>query len=114
MVKSGFRKLKNRRGESLVEALVAILAFTLSSLLMYSMVTTAADINRTARKEDEAFQKQVKIVEEAQGVPTYDKVSVSLTESPGYNNSKSMGEVEVAVYKGEDLTAYYVVPEGGG
>lgn len=114
MVKTAFRKLKSRRGESLIESLVAILAFTISSIVMYSMVTTAADINLTARKADEDFQEQVVIVEQAQGAGTQSSVSLSLTKSPDSNTLKPMGNVKVAVYRSDDLVAYYAIPKGDG
>ena len=49
MMKALFRKLKSKVGESLIETLCAILIFTMASIIMYSMVTSAGDINRTAK-----------------------------------------------------------------
>ena len=112
-MKTGFSKLKNRRGETLIESLVAILAFALSSIVMYSLVTAAAEINYSARQADEDFQAQVAFVEKAEGSGSTKTVTMTLTESPG-GSSKSMGSVSVVMYKTDDLTAYYPIPKGGG
>lgn len=107
-MKNAMKKLKNRRGETLVETLVAVLVFTLSSVLMYSMAAAANNINQTARAADEVFQQQIVDVEQAAGTQSSGSVSVSLVKSPGSNTSKNMGSVNVDVYKSGDLCAYYV------
>lgn len=116
MVKNGVRKLKNRRGETLIESLVAILAFTLSSIAMYSMVTAAAEINYSARQADKDFQAQVTYIEKASGgtggTKRDIKVSVTLTECPNGTGEVSMGTMDATVYQSDSLTAVY--PKGGG
>ena len=67
MMKNLFHKLRSKAGESLIESLAAILIFTMASIVMYSMVTTAADINRTAKEMDEANQQHMIAVEK--GLP---------------------------------------------
>ena len=59
------KKLLNNKGESLVESLVAILIFTLSSILLYTMLSTATNLNRAAKEADEAHQQQMIYAEQA-------------------------------------------------
>lgn len=114
-MKAVFKKLKSRRGETLIESLVAILAFAISSVVMYAMVTSAAEMNYTARKADQEFQNKVVIAEEAKGAGRAETVSMTLTRSPAASQSKNMGEIDVRVYgETNGLYAYYVVPKGDG
>ena len=59
-------KLKNKKGESLVETLAAILIFTMASIALYSMVTTAAGVNRRVKLEDQSYQEQMDVAERAE------------------------------------------------
>lgn len=65
-MKAMFRKLKSKVGESLVETLCAILIFTMASIIMYSMVTSAGDINRTAKEMDAKNQAHLAAVEKGE------------------------------------------------
>lgn len=113
-MKAVFRKLKTRRGETLIESLVAILAFAISTVVMYSMVTAAMNMNYNAREADKAFQNKVKTAEQAQGSGRSGTVTLTLTQSPANSQDKKMGEVVVKVYGDTDgLYAYYKVPKGG-
>lgn len=115
MVKAVFKKLNSRRGETLIESLVAILAFAISSVIMYTMVTTAADMNYTARESDQDFQDKVIIAEQAKGMGTKATVTLTLTQSPASSQNQKMDDVTVQVYGNTgDLYAYYSVPKGGG
>lgn len=109
-------KLKSRRGESLIESLVAIMAFAISSVVMYSMITAAADINITARRSDEDYQNQQIMVEQAQGSGRSASISMTLTQGANGTMNQYMGKVNVAVYGGDDgeLFSYYVIPKGDG
>lgn len=62
------KKLLNNKGESLVESLVAILIFTLSSILLYTMLSTATNLNRAAKEADEAHQQQMIYAEQAESL----------------------------------------------
>ena len=60
------KKLKGRAGETLVESIAAILVFTLSSIALLSMISAAADINRTAKTADKEYREQMVYVEKAE------------------------------------------------
>ena len=104
-----FRKLKNKAGESLIESLAAILIFTMASIVMYTMVTTAADLNRTAKEMDETNQQHMIAVEK--GLPEAQNGSAIITFSLG---STEIAQTQVDVYGGQDGSLYtYFVHTGG-
>ena len=105
------KKLRSRAGESLIESLAAIVIFTLASLVMYSMVTAAADINMTAKETDRAVQEQMVVAERAEADAASGTVSMSIVDAEG--NEKNICTVAVDIY-GEDGDLYaYFVKEGG-
>ena len=110
-MKNLFRKLKSKAGESLIESLAAILIFTMASLVMYTMVTTAADLNRTAKEMDEANQQHLIAVEK--GLPGAQNGSADITFSL---NGTKIAETKVDIYGGDDgsLFTYFVQDPTGG
>lgn len=58
-MKNILRRLRSRAGESLIESMAAILIFTMGSIILLSMVSTAADINTTAKQADESYNRQI-------------------------------------------------------
>lgn len=103
------KKLKNKRGESLIEALAAILIFTLGSVVLYSMITTSTYMNAQAKQTDADNQALLTAVEKGvSGAGTAGTVSMSL------NGTKTMGSVEVEIYGDTGgLYAYYVAQGDG-
>ena len=98
------KRLKSNAGETLVESMAAILIFTFASIIMLSMVSSAADINTAAKKADEEYFSQMVVVELAQGGSS-GSVRFTVTTSDG---SSSSGSVNVAVSGTMDgLHAYY-------
>lgn len=87
-------RLRNARGETLVEALVSILIFTLSSILLFSMLVSASNINRAARAADEDRQSQLDYAEAETSTDTPATVSISC---PDLNSSPESTQV-VSVY----------------
>ena len=63
-------RLRKRSGETLVESLAAILVFTLSSLLLFSMVNTANRINEDTKKADQERQSQLVVAESGESSRT--------------------------------------------
>ena len=109
MMKNLFHKLRSKAGESLIESLAAILIFTMASIVMYSMVTTAADLNRTAKEMDEANQQHLIAVEK--GLPGAQNGSADITFSL---NGTEIAETNVDIYGGQDGSLYtYFVHTGG-
>lgn len=113
------KKLKNSRGESLVESLVSILIFTLASILFLTMVNSSARINEAAKAEDEQFQTRQERLEDlpGSGAPQKTLSMIHDTGSCPYHGSISLGDYTVYVVGGsetDNLTAFYPHTESGG
>lgn len=105
-MKMWMKKLKSKAGESLVESLAAILIFTMASVVMYSMVTTAADINSVAKEKDAKIQAELVAVESKTGTPRDATINLSILDKNG--DPVEVAEVSVDVYGGSgELQAYF-------
>ena len=83
--------LKNKKGESLIETLAAILVFTMASIALYSMVTTAAGINIRVHQNDVRVQQEMEVAEKAEGPGGSGKVYIDLTiQENGHPITKSL------------------------
>ena len=82
--------LRNKKGETLVETLIAILIFTMASIILYSMVTSAARLNREAKAFDESMMDGMNSVELEGGALTASSGTVIISVSTGKN---AAGEV---------------------
>ena len=71
-------RLRSRCGETLVEAMISILVFTLSSVLLFSMITAATNINKATRDADAERQAQLSVAE-ADPVNGADGMNVSIS-----------------------------------
>ena len=102
-----FKKLKNKVGESLVESLCAILIFTMASVVMFSMVSSAADINGKAKEQDKKNQTYMVAVEKGENRSGRGTVTFTF-------GSNVHLDVDVDVYGDKDtLFAYFMAPQGG-
>ena len=112
--------LLNKKGETLVETLAAILIFTMASIILYSMVTSAADINRKAKEFDKDLLDQLSVAEhaaEGTGSGPY-KVQMTIKKGKG---DVVVSEANVMFYgksgaegAGDNLQSYIRVEETGG
>ena len=66
-MKKAIKKLRSKSGETLIESIAAILVFTLSSILFFSMVNAAANINITTKEADRAYYTQQVLAEAGTG-----------------------------------------------
>ena len=100
-----FKKLRSRAGESLVESLAAILVVTMASIVMYSMVSAAADINLAAKRNDEAVQEQLIAAERADD-SDYNGTGTIYIKVEG--SSSNVAVVPVNIYGADgDLFSYF-------
>lgn len=107
------KKLNSKVGESLIESLVAILIFTMASIIMYSMVTVSADINLTAKEKDAAVHEQLLVAEkgpDGTGAATAGTITMTITSNEGVKTVAG-GTVNIYGTPGSTLYAYY--NEGG-
>ena len=104
-MKSIFKKLKSADGESLIESLVAILVFTMASIVMYSMVSAAANINMTAKEMDEKNQHHMVAVEKGSMDVRNGGATVTFTI-----DGTTFDTVNVDIYGGKEdsLFAYFI------
>lgn len=100
----------DKKGETLVEVLAAILIFTLSSIILYSMVTTASKVNMKAKEKDAEVQDQMKIAEYASAAnSTAGTVTMTLHKNDG-SKIKDMKTFNVFIFKDDvegSLYAYH-------
>lgn len=114
-MKNLMKKLRSRRGETLVEALCSVLIFTLASVGMYSMVMAANNINATAKEADRRHQEQMEIVEKAEGTSVDGFVTMTISKSSDITNTAlATITVPVDIYEAEDLYSYFRAEAGGG
>lgn len=107
-----FNKLCSRKGESLIESLAAILVMTLASIVMYSMVTAAADINTKAKNNDLAIQQQMDVAERADRATGEGTIYMYIE----YNDEQNkVAEVDVDIFGIEGgLFSYFAKEVSGG
>lgn len=101
--------LKDKKGETLVETLAAILIFTMASIALYSMVTTAAGINREAKADDLSYQLQMDVAERAETPAASGTVTLTLyKQKPGGSTEEmEVGSPAVNVYRHETPNSYF-------
>ena len=92
-------KLRSRRGETLVETLVAILVSALSVVLLVGGITAAAQINRRAAEQDGDFYGQLTAAEE-QAAPV-ETFHVTVEQDGGLD-----AKIPASLYGEGDLWAY--------
>ena len=98
-------KLRSKAGESLVEALAAILIFTLASVGMFSMVSAAARINETAKETDRKYQAEMTYAEQGETNAETGVVTMTLTHG---TDTINVIVADADIYGTEDgLFAYY-------
>lgn len=99
------KKLRNKRGETLIEMLVSIVLLGLSVALMLTMVMTSTKITKTTRKEDIDMMAELSIAEEQLSKSGTSNVTITC-------RSGSSGNVPVTVdiysKSGSDLISYSV------
>lgn len=107
-MKRVFRKLKSQIGESLIESLCAIMIFTMASVVLFSMVTAAADINNTAKVKDAENQEHLVAVEK--GTRYNGTAQVNFTLILGQGSGQLIGSSDVDIYGGQggSLYTYFV------
>ena len=102
------RRVRSRRGESLIETLAAILILTMASIVLYSMITTSADINMKADAMAKTNQTNLVAVEQANGAHTQGTVTIKI------NGATQCSQDSWVFGSTDKLYAYYPAPEGEG
>ncbi len=117
-MKTILTRLKETRGETLVESMIAILIFTFASILFLTLVTSAANINIRVNEADESFQAQQLAVEQAPTESAQSAQAVLFKDIDEDNACDDGEKVAVAtmqvVTSTEDDALYAYVLEGAG
>lgn len=106
-MKKILQRIRNKKGESLVESLVSILIFTLASVLLLTMVSSASRINTTVKDEDEEFMEQQKKTELMP--ENGDRRTITIQ-----SGDRALGTVEAYVVEQGPIVAVFPVNEDAG
>lgn len=103
-MKKLLKRLHDRRGETLVETMVAILIFTLSSIMLFSMATSATRLNQTVKDAKAVYEEQLLVVE-AQD-PATAQTGSGITATVAWGEQSHTSQVEL-FRSGEEETDFY-------
>jgi len=92
------KKLKQKKGETLIETLFSLLIALLSMALLISAVLAATNINQKLREADESFRSQLEEVECMAGEAESEKIEVSFYDKNGVL-IEELEPVEVSIYE---------------
>lgn len=107
------KKLRNRRGETLLETLVATLIFTFGSIILLTMISAAAKINDAIKGTEDKFYQDMAIVEKAEF--SQETTSVSILISDTYTPAlEDTAAVYISRSTAGGLYAYYPAEGGNG
>jgi Tfp pilus assembly protein PilV len=93
------KKLRNSRGETLVEALASILIATLSILTLLTGLAAAFQMNQAARQADESFYQWLNAAETQKAPLDQSQVEVKM-------DGAAPVTIAVDVFGGEGLYSY--------
>ena len=107
--------LHDKKGETLVETLAAILIFTMASIALYTMVTTASSMNIQVRHKSEEVQEQVLIAEQASGDENRTENNIVFKiPDPKSTGTISVSETVDVYRKNADSVYTYFLKTNGG
>lgn len=100
------KKLKEVRGETLIEVLAAILVGALSISMLFGAVMASGTMDKATREKDKTFYESLDKAEARTANPSLDglKVTVKNTDSGPEAN------VSVTFYGGEGALSYALAP----
>ena len=100
-------RLRGRKGETLVESLAAILVFTLSSIILLTMVSAATGLNRAAKIADENRQTQLAAAETGGSEVCRGTVRICFNENSRASSTPRSYDVSVCREAPGALYAYF-------
>ena len=99
--------VNDKKGETLVETLSAILIFTLASIILYTMVTSAAGVNKKAREQDVIIGNQLSVAEHADAPMGTGTVTISIPAAAEGGIPVQVAEFNVSIYRNGDEDSLY-------
>lgn len=107
------KKLRDDRGETVVELLASILIGALSVALLFSAVTVSVRMDRTARETDEKLYESMRQAEERSSeiepLPAGGISAVTISTDGSTDIT-----LPVTFYGGRDVISYSLKPSSGG
>lgn len=108
------KKIRNTKGETLIEVLTATLIVSLSSVVFLTMVMTSVNINRKTTEIGERFYQAMSKVEVYQDDVQKEtaspekpyKVQCEIIDNAKTSEAKKTFPIEVDVYESEGLYSY--------
>lgn len=108
------KKLRSKKGESLIESLVSILIFTLASIMLYTMLSTSVRLNQAAKDADAKYE--VEMIYAEQGEKAYPElpagangdgnVNIELVKDGGNKQTLVRYNVEIHRQDKDSLYSY--------
>lgn len=102
------RKLKNNRGETVVEVLASVLIAVLSVALLFGAVMASGSMDRGAQKTDADFYAGLSEAQAHKGTPA--AVDKEVEISIGNPGSIASADVSVYFYGGGGVLSYVPAP----
>lgn len=99
------RKLRSNSGETLVETMASILVFTLSSILLLSMIAAASKINYATKAADKQIAEEL-LVAEAQDSAEDGTVASDASITVSYQDDTLICTISVKQFSSGDDTLY--------
>lgn len=108
------RKLRDSRGETLVEVMASVVIASLSVALLFGAVAVSARIDRSAQRMDGEYYGALSAAEAQESpMPGEPGGTVAVTYREG-GVEKALPPLAVAFYGGEGAVSYAAPPGGGG
>lgn len=109
------RKLRENRGETLVEVMASIVICTLSVTLLFGSIMASSHIDQTAQTSDAAYYEALSAAEaqtalSEDGMPEALKTKTQVT----ITGSGMPKKIDVSFYGGEGMYSYGKKPAAGG
>ena len=109
-MKKLLRRLREKAGESLVESMASVLIFTLSSVLLLTMIMSASDMNAVSKALSEDYQDQLRYTEMAAQSGKSAETGTAVIKA----NGVEAGRFEVNIYRRDanSLYSFFRKPSG--
>ena len=106
------KRMKDEKGETLAEVLVAILIVTLSTVMFLGMISCAYRISQKGTKADALFYQTMSLLENFEAnEDTVSAGSTTLTVEAGDGSVSQPFSVDV--FSGNGMVSYRISNEGG-
>ena len=109
-MKKLWKRLKSKCGESLIETLAAIVVFTLASVILLTMTTSAADLAQTNKDVAERIHADMVYAEKG---PDSGGAASSGSVTFTVNSSGASVNIPVVIYRQGEGALYSYYPAGG-